>query len=89
MTERTFLAPLNDANDLMHELDVDLRHIGSALITVGNEGLAKRIFSIADDLRMAQKSVCEGRDWALRVHVNGAEAATTNMVKAALAMSAD
>jgi hypothetical protein len=82
---RTFLDPLNEAEENLRRQLEHLDIIATALATTGNRELANRLARIANHLDNVMKSVKEGRDLAFKTYVYGAEQASTNMVSAALA----
>lgn len=85
--ERTFLDPLNEAQDYMRECKDELATIVRALHKTGNDKLADNLNDIALDLNASITLVSEGRDRALNVYVAGTEEATVNMVKAAIGIA--
>jgi hypothetical protein len=66
--ERTFMTPLNESDELLAKLYADLFEICSALMLVGNDGLANKMGSIARRIGVAQMCLREGRDMALNAY---------------------
>lgn len=83
--ERNFLTPLHEAGQLLDDCKDELAAICRALHTVGNSTLADRLAAISADIAKAVRLNQDGADWALKVYVHGAEAATANMVNATVA----
>ena len=84
--EQDFLSPLNECAELLHDCKEELAAICRALHTVGNGALADRLAAISSDLAKAIRLNNDGAAWAMKVYVHGAEAATVNMVNAAIAV---
>lgn len=88
MTEdRTFLDPLNDAENILRMIEARLDKIAAALRVAGNPVLGSTLEVTADDIAAAARFVAEGRNIALNNMLGVAEASTTNMVRAALAVA--
>jgi hypothetical protein len=87
MSERTFLTPLNEADDSLRECKEALAYYARCLNAVGNPKLADDLADIAKQLNDAMKLIEEGRSLALDRVVSGAHQASVNMVNAALAGS--
>jgi hypothetical protein len=84
MVEGTFLDPLNASEDLMRAVGRNLEELAFALQSIGLAQLASQMREMAEDLSSAREELRKGRDMALRTYVSGAEAATSNMINAAL-----
>lgn len=83
--ERTWITPLNEAATLIRDCKDEIAGICRALHVVGNSALADRLADISADLSQAINLQEEGRNLALKACVDGAEAASINMVNAAIA----
>ncbi len=84
--ERTWITPLNASAATIRDCKDELKAIIHALRVVGNDNLANRLDDLSTDLSLALRLHDEGRDRALGLLVSGAEAASRNMVNAAIAV---
>lgn len=89
MSDDSFLDPLNRCDDALVRVGAELRTLANALDYVGQEKLAGQISRMVARVADARLNLECGRDMALKTYVSGAEAATVNMVKAALTVTSN